>query len=92
MAILTDHSIDRAKQRLNIKPKPFLKMAERALKEGICHNQTSGKLNSYLSSLYFYNKSANNLRIYGKFVYIFHSETLITVIHLPKVFFKQLGY
>lgn len=54
-----------------------------ALEKGITHGDTKGSFNRYLTSLYFFNKTANNIRVYDYFVYIFADQTLITVLPLP---------
>lgn len=58
-------------------------MAQRAFHDGICHSQTKGELNKWITSLYFKNKSANNIRIYGDKAYIFCDEILVTVLQVP---------
>lgn len=58
-------------------------MAEKAFNEGITHSQTKGRLNKWITSLYFRNHAANNIRIYGDNAYIFCGETLVTVIPVP---------
>ena len=46
--------------------------------------ETSGTLQKWVDSLYFYNKSANQIRLYGDMAYIFHNQKLITVIKVPE--------
>ena len=58
-------------------------MAEKAFNEGIAHGQTKGRLNKWVTSLYFNNEKANNIRLYGDKAYIFCGETLVTVIQIP---------
>ena len=41
-------------------------------------------LQKWVDSLYFYNKSANQIRLYGDMAYIFHNQKLITVIKVPE--------
>ena len=59
-------------------------MSEKALKCGITHMQTKGRLNKWITSMFFKNANANNIRIYGANVYIFCSETPVTVIPVPE--------
>lgn len=81
--ILTNHAEDRAKERCGIGKKSTERMAKIAYEKGIKHNECGGRLRKYITSLYFYNQSANQIRIYGDKVYIFHDEVLITIINLP---------
>lgn len=37
----------------------------------------------WVDSQYFYNQSANQIRLYGDKAYIFHNKKLITVIPVP---------
>ncbi len=48
------------------------------------HAETSGNLQKWVDGLYFYNKSANQIRLYGDMAYIFHNQKLITVIKVPE--------
>ena len=68
---LTDHAIKRMK-RLTPSKSPIQKLAREALEFGIKTSEASGDLKKYIDSLYFYNKSANNIRIYHQKVFIFH--------------------
>lgn len=58
-------------------------MAEKAFNEGITHKQTKGRLHKWVTSLFFKNCNANNIRLYGDNAYIFCGETLVTVIQIP---------
>lgn len=58
-------------------------MAEKAFYEGITHKQTKGRLHKWVTSLFFKNCNANNIRLYGDNAYIFRGETLVTVIPIP---------
>lgn len=58
-------------------------MAEKAFNEGITHKQTKGRLHKWVTSLFFKNCNANNIRLYGDNAYIFCGETLVTVIPIP---------
>lgn len=65
-------------------------MAKKAFYEGMPHAQTKGKLNKWITSLYFKNVKANNIRLYGNYAYIFAGETLVTVIPVPVGLRKDL--
>ena len=66
-------------------------MAKKALEEGISHGQTKGNLKKWIDSLYFYSKSANNIKLYGDKAYLFNNETLITVLQIPANLTKNLN-
>lgn len=40
--------------------------------------------------LYFYNRTANQIRLYGDKVYLFHNKDLITVIQVPNNLVKHI--
>lgn len=80
---ITSHAKQRMKERCGFNKKSQERMAKKAFQCGITHAQTKGKLNKWITSLYFKNEKANNIRIYGDFCYIFADETLVTVIPVP---------
>lgn len=80
---ITDHARKRMKERCGFKKGTQDKMAEKAFVMGIQHSQTKGRLNKWITSLYFNNKRANNIRIYGDYAYIFCNNSLITVFAIP---------
>lgn len=86
--ILTHHSIERGQERAGLCPEAFHKLAGKAFHEGIRHKDTAGALHRYLTALYKAERKANNIRIYGEFVYLFCGEVLVTVLHLPNEFKK----
>ena len=77
------HAKRRLKERCGFTKKSYERMAEKAFNEGITHKQTRGRLNKWITSLFFKNCNANNIRIYGDNAYIFCGETLVTVISIP---------
>ena len=88
MTRVTNHAARRTKERLGLSKKLSHKNAENALRYGIRHSDTSGSLNRYRTALYWKHETANNIRIYCNNVYIFHSETLITIFPLPQKYRK----
>lgn len=87
---VTKHAEERIKERCGLGKKSFQKLAEKALTEGIPHSQTKGRLNRWITSLYFNGSKANNIRLYGDKAYIFHDQTLVTVIQIPHSLMKDL--
>lgn len=82
-AIVTNHAKQRAKDRLGVSKKIADKIANKALEQGVTHANAKGNLKSYLDKLYLRNKTANNLRIYNRKVYLFDGPVLITIYNLP---------
>lgn len=86
---VSEHAKNRLKERCGFNKKASERMAEKAFKKGITHGQTKGNLNKWVTSLYFNNTSANNIRLYGDKAYIFCGETLVTVIQIPQNLMKD---
>lgn len=80
---ITEHAKQRMKERCGFSKKTAERMAKKAFYDGITHAQTKGKLNKWITYLYFQHEKANNIRIYGGFCYVFCGETLVTVIPVP---------
>ncbi len=80
---ISKHAEKRLKERCGMGKKTSRRMARKVFKEGIRHSQTKGRLNKWVTRLYFKNQKANNIRLYGDKAYIFCGETLVTVIQIP---------
>lgn len=80
---ISNHARHRMKERCGFNRKAQDRMAEKAFYEGITHKQTKGRLHKWVTSLFFKNCNANNIRLYGDNAYIFCGETLVTVIPIP---------
>jgi hypothetical protein len=63
---------------------------KRVYEKGISHNQTKGQLNKWITSLYFTNRRANNIKLYGDKAYIYCDEILVTVLQIPANLMKNL--
>lgn len=87
---VSKHAEDRLKERCGFNRKTCERMAQKAYDDGITHAQTKGRLNKWITSLYFRNKNANNIRLYGDKAYIFCDEVLVTVIQIPVDLMKNL--
>ena len=87
---VSNHAKERLKERCGIQKKIVYKVAEKALSHGITHSQTKGRLNKWVTSLYFKNKNANNIRLYGDKAFIFNDDVLITVLQIPQDLMKNL--
>lgn len=86
---ITKHAEARIKERCGLGKKTNQRMVEKVFNEGVTHSQTKGRLNKWVTSLYFNNESANNIRLYGDKAYIFCGETLVTVIQIPHDLMKN---
>lgn len=81
---ISKHAKDRMKERVGIPKRASLKLATKAYNEGVNHSQARGRLHRYMSKLFLDYRTANNIRVLGKHIYIFAGTHLITVMHLPK--------
>jgi hypothetical protein len=82
--MVTQHAQVRIRKRAGIPRSGANRLARKAYLHGITHSQTRGKLRAYCDRLYFAQHTANNLRIYGHFIYLFCGEILMTMWELPK--------
>lgn len=96
MVEITKHAEERLIERCGLNKKSVQRIADKAFNDGIRHGQTKGSLKKWIDGLYFTNKTANNIRLYGDKAFIFTNERLITVIQIPsnlrndmKVLLKQ---
>lgn len=91
-AVLTKHAISRIKMRVGGKNSSCQKIANKALNEGISveNREFSGGLKVYVKLLYRNELKANNILVYGEFIYLFHNELLLTVLNVPNKFKKEL--
>ena len=63
------HAERRLRERLGINRRAAKRLAEKAFYEGVRHKDTCGRLKKWMSGLYKKNRKANNMRIYGDFLY-----------------------
>lgn len=81
--MVTRHGDRRTRERMGVPRSAVKRMAERAMTDGISRHDCSGSLRRYLDSLYHYNETANNIRVWSEKVFIFSDNYLITVLDLP---------
>ncbi len=84
-AILTNHSIDRAKERCGWNRCALERMADKALESGISQKDVSGRLRRYIDKHSIQHPGHRSF-IHGNVVFVFAGVTLITVLDLPKEF------
>ena len=87
--IVTKHAKQRMKERCGLKSKSTERMAAVAYEKGMKHGDLSGNLKKWVDSLYFKNRTANQIRLYGDKAYIFQNEKLITVLQIPQNLLKE---
>lgn len=80
---ITRHAGKRLKERCGLDRISGRRMAKKAFDEGIRHSRTKGRLNKWVTKLYFRNEKADNIRLYGDKAFIFCGSTLVTVIQIP---------
>lgn len=83
MIEVSRHAEKRLHERCGINHKSAQRIAEKAFEYGIQHSETKGNLKKWVTSLYFNNKNANNIRLYGDKAYIFCGNVLVTVLQIP---------
>lgn len=83
MVILTDHAIDRAKQRLGLSKSAIARSAAKALQKGINRIKTVGSLRRYLDGQWHLYDEHLDIIVWGEHLYIFDSTVLITMYCLP---------
>lgn len=87
--IISDHALGNRK-RLGLSKSAFKRIAKQAFIKGIKHNETKGRLNRYLTKTYFKEESADNIRIFHEFIWIFSKNILITEYPIPRHLKKYL--
>lgn len=81
--VVTKHAQKRLKERCGLSKKAAERLANLAYEHGMKHSETTGNLRKWVVSQYFYNETANNIRLYGDKAFIFRGYTLITVLQIP---------
>jgi len=90
MIEITNHAYERARERCSLKEKSLNALATKAYEHGLHHKDTSGQLHKYITKLYLTHRNANQIRVYGEYVYIFNNQILITVFCIPNNLKKQV--
>jgi len=81
---LSEHAIDRARERFKWNRSALERMTAKALAEGVGSGDFSGSLKRYLDKLQIQHRHRDV--ILGDVIFVFGNETLITVLNLPKEF------
>lgn len=88
--VVTNHALRRLAKRSGLSKTAAMRMAEKAYVDGVTHKETKGNLNRWVTSQYFVNRKANNIRLYGDKAFIFCSNILITVLQIPHDLVKDV--
>ena len=82
--IITDHAAKRIKERLGLPKSAITPHVHRAYNEGWRHSHAHGKAKRFIDKLFLSHGNASDIRIYGRFVFLFNGQVLITVVPLPR--------
>jgi hypothetical protein len=83
MIVITDHAYDRAKERLSLNKSAIDRLALTAYEKGLKHSEAKSHLYKYVTKIWMSYKTANNVRIYGENIFLFHDNILITLYQVP---------
>ena len=86
MIEITQHAYKRAKGRFGLKKDSFDRFVDKAIQQGIHHNECKGLLRKYVQNLILNDESS--IVIYGEYLLFFNSNRLITVYALPTEYKK----
>lgn len=91
MTRTTKHGNKRVRQRVGLNKKSADKKAEKALKEGITHGETTGNLHKYLTKVITNSHLADTLRVLDGHLYLFKGSVLITTWAIPSNLMKSVN-
>ena len=80
---ITNHAEDRGRERFSLSRNSIERVAQRALSGGVPREATRGQLRRYLDALWQQHRTADNIRLYGEYLFLFSGNVLITAWHLP---------
>lgn len=81
---ITDHCYKRAKERLGLSKKAFLRHSVRMVEKGITVNKTKSHLNKWITSIVLRQKYKPKVYLYGNAMLITLAEKIITVYDIPQ--------
>ncbi len=85
---LTEHALQRLKERNGWNKKTALRMLKKVYEEGLKQHALKGFLRHWVEHLKANHPECTYI-VYGEKVYIFRTKTLITVINIPKNMFAK---
>lgn len=81
---ISDHAMERLKQRNNWNKKTALRMIRKVYENGIDPQNVSGPISKWIKTREAVKEPGDVLKLYGNNLYIFNRQTLITVYAVPK--------
>ena len=88
--IVTNHAKKRIRQRAGVGKKACHRLAVNAVERGINREQLTGSVRRYLDKLYFSHEDCSDIIVYAGKVFVFVKSILVTVMHLPSQYIKDL--
>ena len=88
--IVTNHARKRIKERAGVGKKACQRLAVNAVERGINREQLTGSVRRYLDKLYFSHEDCSDIIVYAGKVFVFVKSILVTVMHLPSKYIKDL--
>lgn len=83
----TKHADRRSKERLGLGKRCAQKNAKKAYENGLSAEETTGKIQKFLSGVIEQSPAGRCAKLYHRYIYIFAEETtLVTVMPLPRKF------
>jgi len=82
-SVVTKHAETRIRKRVGLPRCRVQDHAELVWDKGVRHKDTNGSLNKFITKKFLVNTNANNIKVYGTFIYIFAGKTLATVLDAP---------
>jgi len=91
-SIYTHHANKQYKKRVKLSKKKKQELADNALEYGLDFWGTKGRLKKYLYHLYkIGDETADNIKVYKNFVFVFRENILITIYSLPGNLVNYMG-
>lgn len=80
---VTIHAKERMKERCGLGKKSAERLARIAHEKGLRHAQMTGDLKRWASGIYLSYHNANDMRLYGDYLFLFKRGRLLTVFRIP---------
>jgi hypothetical protein len=102
MIVLTDHAIQRAKERLGLPLKQLVKTAQIAFDRGLKHDECKGSLHKYVLKMIAPHGYGHDIRIHNRHLWVFvmhvkkldgvkqNQRRLITIYPMPRNLHKLI--
>ena len=84
MPVITNHGKRRMSERNGVQKGCAKKIAKRAYQHGISHNEATNDLKRFMDKMFLSRRNVNKIMFYGKSLYLFHFDILVTTIIVPE--------